>query len=127
MLETNIRIVDPGPTLHVWVRRATVAGANLTPDLLQRACGRLRYQHGLAAIPVTTGQPTLLVVSHGPIEHIRLEGEDWELEVADSGDPTIRLTLADRDGCKLLPELIERALLAQLARHTKLWTLDSPR
>lgn len=127
MLETNIRIVHPGHTLYVWVRRATVAGTSLTPDLLQRACGRLRYQHGLAAIPVAGDQPTLLAASDKPIQPIRLVGEDWELDLADSGEPGIRLTLANRAGRELLPQLVERALLAHLARHTKLWTVDSPR
>ncbi|MCL4553185.1 MAG: hypothetical protein M1305_06515 [Candidatus Marsarchaeota archaeon] len=127
MLETNIRIVRPGPKLYVRTRQAIVAGANLTPDLLQRACGTLRHRHGLAAIPVAADRPTLLVASGTPIQPIHLEGENWEIDVVDSHESGGCLMLADQDGCDLLPQLIERALLAHLARYTKLWTLGSPR
>ncbi len=127
VLETNIRIIHPGLSLYVWVRHATVAGSNVTFDLLERACGRLRYQHGLAAIPVASDQPVLLVASDKPVVPIRLEGEDWDLDVADSGKPSERAALNSQDGNRLLPQLVERALEAHLARHTTLWTLDSPR
>lgn len=127
MLETNIRIVRPGPDLYLWVRRAAVKGPDLSVDLLQRACGTLRYRHGLAAVPCDGEQPSLLVATHAPIRPIHLEQKDWVLEVRDAGEASRRLSLNDPAGASLIPSLIERALLAGLARQTDLWALDSPR
>lgn len=127
MLETNIRIVRPDPDLCIWVRRAAVQGPNLSADLLQRACGALRHRHRLAAIPLGGRQPSLLVATNSQIPFIHLEQENWMLDVTDAGEPSRRLSLGDSDGASLLPALIERALLVELARRTDLWTLDSPR
>ncbi len=127
MLETNIRIVRPGRDLYLWVRRAGIKGPDLSVDLLQRACGTLRYRHGVAAVPYASSQPSLLVATNKPIPPIHLEQEQWLLDIADAGEPSRRVSLTDSDGASLLPTLIERALLAELARRTKLWTLDSPR
>lgn len=126
MHETNIRIVNPGTSLYVLARRAAVSGSHLAPDLLQRVCGRLRYQYGLAAIPYPGEPETLLVATAKPIHPMRIEGDEWELSVRDSGMDTARLTLADSHEADLLRQLVQRALLAKLAK-TDLWTLDSPR
>lgn len=127
MLETNIRIVRPGPDLYLWVRRAAVKGPDLSVDLLQRACGTLRHRHKLAAVPYGGPQPSLLVATNSPVRPIHLEQEEWVLDITDAGDPSRRLSLAEPEGVSLLPPLIERALLAEVARRTKLWTLGSPR
>jgi len=127
MLETNIRIVHPGPHLYLWVRRATVKGPDLSDDLLQRACGALRYRHRLAAVPYSGPKPSLLVLTKRPIPSIYLEQEEWVLDIADAGESSRRLSLTDTEDALLIPTLIERSLLAELARRTDLWTLDSPR
>ena len=127
MLETNIRIVRPGIDLYVCARRARVAGSDVSPDLLQRACGALQRRYGLAAVPVPDHQASLWVATDHPITSVHLEGEDWELDVTDAGEPTRRLAFTDSDGPDLLPPLLERALLIQVARQKSLWTLDSPR
>ncbi len=127
MIETNIRIVSPGSNLYVWTRLAKVVGTNITPDLLERACGKLRYGYGIAALPVDGNPPALLVASYRPIQNIQLADEEWELLVTDTGSEPRKLTLSDTDGPKLLPTLVERALLATLAARHQLWSLDSPR
>jgi hypothetical protein len=131
MVETNIRVVSPGNKLCVWTRRARVTGSHITADLLEKACGRLRYERGLAAVRIAglnpDGSGELLVATFAPIPNIRLEGEDWVLNVADAGQPAKQLTLADPGGNDVLPTLMERAVLATLARQRRLWTLDSPR
>ena len=43
MLETNIRIVQSGEGLRLVVRRASLEGPDLSNDLVERACGTLRY------------------------------------------------------------------------------------
>lgn len=127
MLETNIRVVDPGPDLSLSVRVASVSGPDLSPDLLQRACGTLRRRFGLAAVVRPGNPPTLLVATERPVQPIHLKEEEWELHVTDAGGPTQRLALVDPDGPVFLPPLIERAVLAQVARQGQFWTLDSPR
>ena len=127
MLETNIRMIRPGPNLYVWTRRAIVEGSDITPDLLERACGVLRHRYGLAAVPLRNGDPALLVATQSAVSSIRLATDDWEIELRDVGEPSRRIALADPEGSELLPPLIERALEARLERDTDLWRLDSPR
>lgn len=128
MLETNIRIVHPGKHLYVVVRKAEVKGSHISADLLERACGRLRYQYGLAAVRYL-GEKTseLFVATSRPIPTILMEDDEWQLELKDSGDDAKHLTLSEPHGDHLIPILIERALMAKLARHTNFWTLDSNR
>lgn len=127
MLETNIRIVYPGRNLYVWTRRATVQGTHYTPDLLEKCCGKLRYQHGIAAVKHPSQEASLLVASSLPIKAVKIEDEDWELDVVDAGEPAQKYTLSDPYGTDLLPQLIERALLVTLKSRTGLWNYDSPR
>lgn len=127
MLETNIRVVRPGADLHVDIRRAAVRGADLSVDLLQRACNVLRRRHGLAAVLQRGSLPALLVATSKPLPDIRLEQDDWILDISDAAEPTQRLRLTDPDGPSILPQMIERAFLVTLSAHTRMWTLDSPR
>jgi hypothetical protein len=126
MLETNIRIVTPGVAVSISVRRAAVQGPSISHDLLQRLCGILRYRHGHAAVPCQSPSPSLIVATNAPIAPLHEEGEDFVIDLTDAGEPTRTLRLNDLDGVRLLPVLLERALLAKLARHTDLWSLDSP-
>ncbi len=126
MVETNFRVVHPGPQLYVMTRQAQLIGPDLSPDLVERACGRLRYQHGIAAIPRRDDPAILVVATKRPVPHLRLAHDEWELEVVDTGDAPQRLSLASPRGQEQVPLLVERALYAQLARTTSFWTLDSP-
>jgi hypothetical protein len=127
MIETNLRIIQPGRNLYILTRRAKIVGSHLTPDLLERACGRLRYQHGMAAIVQSGEEPSLLVATNRTIPHIRLTDEDWELEVEDADEPTQKLSFMDVHHREDMALLTERALYATLARSGRYWTLDSPR
>jgi len=127
MLETNIRVVRPGAELSVCTWLARVTGSDITPDLLQRACGVLQHRHGRAAIPTLGRDTGLLVATERPIEPVHLEGEDWELDVMNADEPPRRLAFTDPDGPDFLARLLERALLIQIARQKDVWKLDSPR
>src|SRR5260221_3493546 len=135
MLETNLRIVPPGVGLELVVRRARIAGPDLTADLLQRACGHLQHRHGLAAVPATNagmragnGAVELLVLTDRPVPAAKQEGDGWEFEVPDAGLASVRLRFADPAHCTALAHLIERALLIQIAQRTRWWKLSgSPR
>jgi hypothetical protein len=127
MIETNIKIVYPGQQLYITTRRAIVQGTHYTPDLLEKCCGKLRYQHGLAAVPHPTQKESLLVASYTPIKSVHLEDEDWELNVVDADEEAKKYTLKDIQGQDILPKLVERALLVTMKTKTDLWNFDSPR
>lgn len=127
MLETNIRIVQPGWDLHLWIKKAVVEGADLSVDLLQRACGRLRHRYGLAAVPARESRGTLWVATRGPVPSFHLEEENWTLTIQDAGEACQKIFVHDGTRVSLITDLIGRAFAAQLARTSGLWTLDSPR
>jgi hypothetical protein len=121
MLETNIRIVEPGVNLCFNARVAQIVTQDLSPDLLQKACGALRKRHALAAVVNSDGE-SLLVAAKGPVPNVVVQDEDWRLEVNDSGR-TYQLRFADRRDRPLLTQLLERALTTCLEQHTRLWNL----
>jgi hypothetical protein len=121
MVETNIRIVDPGMDLSVPMRRAKVTATANSPDLLERACLRLRSAHGLAAVPDDNGN--LLIATVKPIPDLMLRENDWELSVKDDGQFEA-LSLRSELGQILLPGLVERALLAKIASLKHRWVIS---
>jgi len=127
VIETNIQVVCPDRGFQMRVKYAEVKGSSLSLDLVERACGMLRYRHGLAAIPVSGDLRRLLVSTSSLIPSIHMQDEEWELDVSDSGEKTMTLTLTDPNGERYLSQLLERALMGNLARNSQLWSLDSPR
>ncbi len=127
MIETNIRIVHPGIGLFLRVRTANLKGVSLTPDLAEKACGILRRRYGFSAVKVPSTNEQLLVATDALIPSFTIAEKDWEIEVFDSGMEEQRIYLADSVGYQVIPQLIERSLLATLDRRSDLWTLDSPR
>src|SRR5260370_7473556 len=67
MLETNLRVVGRGPALRLAVRTAQVDGTDMSPELLQKLCGRLRQRHGVAAVPDPRAPPPLILPPNPPI------------------------------------------------------------
>ena len=116
MLETNLRVVGRGTALRLAVRTAQVEGTDMSPELLQKLCGRLRQRHGVAAVPDPRAPARLIVATKRSIEPLRLADDNWELEMTDAGAPEELLTLTDDLGRKVLPQLVERAFLATIAR-----------
>lgn len=120
MIETNIRLVAPGPELQLMVRHARVQASDDSPDLLWRACGALMGR-GLAAVP--SGRSELAVATDQPIPNVDLHDEDWHLEVKDSGR-AVQVSPMDSGDVGLLEKLIERLLLVQIQRRTHLWRMN---
>ena len=127
MLETNVRIVQPGGSLYILTREARLTGPTLTAELAERACNALRRKHGLAAVPCPGKPSALVVAARESLRTTHVEDDEWELDIADSGVSTQRLSLASEHGPLLLPMLVERAFLIHLMKRTDLWTLDSSR
>src|SRR5712692_10596082 len=112
MIETNIRIVEPGVNLRLHARCAEVVTQDLSHDLLQRACGNLQKRYGLAAV-VAPDKSSVLVATSGPVPKMVVQADDWRLEVKDTGT-TRELCFAELDEAQLFAQLLERCLLAQL-------------
>jgi hypothetical protein len=127
VIETNLRIVEPGEDLRVVVRHARVSGSDLTADLLEKACGALRYRRRLAAVVVRGTVPGIIVATADRIPDVHLGDEEWELEITDGDDVSRPLSLREAQGSVLIPKLLERALQAQLSPRRDLWTLGSSR
>jgi hypothetical protein len=121
MIETNIRLVEPGPELQLKVRYMRVQASDESPDLLWKACGALMGR-GLAAVP--SGRSELVVATDQPISAVELRDEDWHLKARDSGYQA-RLTFENLGEVGLLEKLVERLLLVQIQRRTHLWRMDS--
>ena len=127
MLETNLRIVAGGVGVRVPVRYATVEGAHLTCETLERACNLLGHRHQLAARPLPRCENELIVLSDKPLRSLKIEDENATITVGDMGREGSELQVMDDLGMIVLPSLLERALIARLPSSTNLWRLDSPR
>jgi hypothetical protein len=126
-IETNLRIVQPGDDLEIIVRHARISGPDLTTDLLEKACGALRYRRHLAAVVVRGSVPGIVVATDRPVPDVHLAQEEWEIDISDAGEESRHLSLREAQGSVLLPKLIERALQSQLATRRDLWTLETSR
>jgi hypothetical protein len=121
MLETNIRIVKPGVDLSLEVRVVQITGQDITPDLINKACDAIRRRYGLAAVP---GEETsqILVASRRSIKRLKLQEENWCIEVSDT-NRTKLLRFTSQNEAIQLAHLFERGLMARLERETCLWTI----
>ena len=119
MLETNIRIVYPGAGLYVWTRKAVVSGSSLSPDLLEKACNKLRRKYGIAAIRFPGEQDSLLVATKSPIDSMHLEDQDWEMDVHDSGKESRKITFSEPFGKQTIPTLIAQGFFMT---KSQLWS-----
>lgn len=126
-LETNIRLVQRGTRLYLNVREAIIAGTDLSPDIVGRACRTLQFRRGVAAIPHPSHRDRILVAMSHPIKDMHLKETNWAVDIHDSGQPAQQYFWAKPEHRSIVTELIERALQANLATHTDLWTMDSPR
>jgi hypothetical protein len=123
MLETNFRIVKPGVNLYLDTRLAKVETQDTSPDMLEKACSRLRARCGWAAIRAGS---QLWVLLRQPFKPQVLKGDDWRMVITDEG-PGPRLRFTEPKDHASMALLVERAVLADVQRRTNLWTLDSPR
>lgn len=122
MIETNIRIVEPGVELTLSVRICRLTGQGHTPKIIEQACDILRSR-GLAAVP--SGGEILLSAPSLPSQVV-LEDEAWRAEVVDSGETRV-LDFRNPSDAQLMSHLLERRLLIGAARQPNWWKLDSAR
>jgi hypothetical protein len=68
----------------------------------------------------------MLVASRNSVPQVVIEEDNWRLEVRDTGQSR-RLHFKNAEDQTLMAQLLERCLMAQIARRTRLWRLDSNR
>jgi len=121
MTETNFCIVEGGANLQLTVRCLKVSGQDLTPDLLNKACDRLRKTHGLAAVPAP-GENMILVATSQQVKHLEIKKSDWYLETEDTGKTRL-LRFKNPADAPLLAKLFERGMMSRLGRKVGRWTI----
>ena len=125
MLETNIRIVEPGKSLYLSTRCAKIRTQDSSPKILEKVCNRLASRN-LAAVycPI---RKQILVFTQGRIPFIEVKEENWIIQVEDGGETRkLQFSHSENDAA-LLAKLIERYILIQIKRRLKMQTVDSPR
>lgn len=121
MIETNFRIVEGGTNLQLVVRSLKVSGQDLNPDLLNKACDRLRKRRGLAAVPMPS-EDIILVATNKPVKPLKIEKSDWYLEAEDTGE-TRRLYFKNPSDAPILAKLFERGMMSRLEGDPQRWTI----
>ncbi|HWR14894.1 MAG TPA: hypothetical protein VN577_08700 [Terriglobales bacterium] len=115
-LETNIRIVTPGPSLYLNTRRLRLQPRIDSPELLQKVAGRVGLTFNTACIPY--GDQVIVALSR-PIQPVRLEFEDFATDLSDAGALQLNFAIeSDRDR---LATLVERRLYATVPNRTDWW------
>ena len=125
MVETNIRIVEPGKDLYLSIKCAKIRTQNDSPKILEKVCNRLASRN-LAAVycPI---RKQILVFTQGRIPFIEMKEDNWIIQVEDSGETRKLQFSRSENDASLLAQLIERHILIQIKRRLKMQTVDSPR
>ena len=125
MIETNIRIVEPGNDLYLWTRCAKITTQNYSPKMIEKVCNRLASRN-LSAVYCSI-RKQILVLTRGRIPSLEVKEENWIIQVEDAGRNQ-RLQFSDSENdASLLAQLIERHILIQIKHRLKMQTVDSPR
>lgn len=125
MLETNIRIVEPGKDLYLSTRCAKIRTQDSSPKMLEKVCNRLASRN-LAAVYCRI-RKQILVFTQGRIPFIEVKEENWIIQVEDGGETRkLQFSHSENDAA-LLAKLIERYILIQIKRRLKMQTVDSSR
>lgn len=125
MVETNIRIVEPGTNLYLWTRCAKITTQDPSAEMREKIRNKFAGQ-GLAAVycPI---RKQFLVLTQRSISRLEVKEENWIIQVVDGGrNQRLQFSYSENDAL-LLAQLIERHLLIQIKRRSKMQTFDSPR
>lgn len=126
MIETTIKLIKYGIGLRLRTKVASVRGQVLTPEIVEKSCRTLRNKYGVAAVTYSTSGQYSLLVAVDKIGTMEIQGDEWYVEIADTGETKVLKFYRDED-VSLLAALLERCLLIEIEKRTNLWKLDSPR
>ena len=125
MIETNIRIVEPGTNLYLWTRCAKITTQNSSPKMLEKACNKFASR-GLAVVYCDV-RKQILVLTQGPISPLEVKKDNWIVQVVDGEkNQRVQFSHAENDA-SLLAQLIERHVQIKIKRRLKMRTLDRSR
>lgn len=125
MIETNIRVVQPGENLYLWTRCAKHITMNSAAEILEKVCNILESRD-LAAV-YCPEREEILVYMWGTVSPFELKGDGWIVQVEDGGrNQRIQFSTSAKDAL-LLAQLIERHTLIQIKQRLNMLTFDSPR
>ena len=125
MIETNIRIVEPGAELELLTRRVKIKTLEPSGEILEKVCNKFASR-GLAAVYCRV-RKQILVLTRVPISPLEVKEDNWIVQVEDEGtNQKIQFSHSENDTL-LLAQLIERHLLIKIKRRSKMQTFDSPR
>ena len=125
MVETNIRIVEPGTQLEFLTRCTKVTTLNPLPKMLEKVCNQFASR-GMAAVYCEV-RKQIFVLTQYPISPFEVKKDNWVVQVEDGRrNQRLQFSHSENDAL-LLAQLIERHLLIQIKRRSKMQTFDSPR
>ena len=127
MIETNIRIVEPGIELRLPTRCAKVKTLVPSAKMLEKVCNQFASRN-LAAVYCPQRQQ-ILVLTPNLISQFVVEDnkENWTVEVVDGGENQNLQFSQSKNDALLLAQLIERQIIIEIKRRSKMQTFDSPR
>ena len=125
MIETNVCKVEPGTQLEFLTRCTKITTLNPDPKMLEKVCNQFASQ-GLAAVYCEV-RKQIFVLTQYPISPLEVKKDNWVVQVEDERrNQRLQFSYSKNDAL-LLAQLIERHLLIQIKRRSKMQTFDSPR
>ena len=127
MIETNIRIVEPGIKLTLPTRCAKIEILAPSAKMLEKVCNQFAVRN-LAAVYCPQRQQ-ILVLTPNLISQfvVKDDKENWIVEVVDGGKNQNLQFSQSKNDALLLAQLIERQIIIEIKRRSKMKTFDSPR
>ena len=127
MIETNIRIVEPGIELTLSTRYAKINTLAPSAKMLEKVCNQFANRN-LAAVYCPQRQK-ILVLTPNLISQfvVKDDKENWIVEVVDGGKNQKLQFSQSKNDASLLAQLVERHVQIKIKRRSKMQTFDSPR
>ncbi len=123
MLETNIRIVETGPSLKLQTRVLRVEASEGGPRTSEIAVSFLRRDRGIASVVLGS---SLLALTSSAVPTVERNKDGNPISIRDTGQVRI-LQFSNPSDRQLMCDLLARQLELQVSRVGSWWTLDSLR
>lgn len=121
----NLRIVKPGRNLYLWARQAKIMPHGASIEVLEKVCNHFA-KRGLGAV-YCRERDQILVFTQNTISPLTVRGDNWIVEIEDSGEKQCFRFSHSGNDARLLARLIERHVLLEIKRRLPLRTINSPR
>lgn len=128
MKELNIKIVEFGPALTLFVKRVTLEGTELTPKQIQSVCSQIGTLYKVAAVPnsIRGSRQQILVYQYDNVPTHSIVIDNWTV-IPSTDNERLVLDFSVEEHQQLIADLYKRSLIIHLNQNSDFWTLDSPR